>query len=360
MLTQDHLNLRLIRLKPSEQWKKEGDGVSFLFPRAGAGHYLKGNLKQPLGPGDVLVINGDNSAKICSSSNGEFAFSGFTVKMEHLFPLFASIEISLLQSVIDQVKGSRFYPASSPLAGECHKLIQDIPPQLNLDHRGHLLRLASVVLNEEFKAAHTNRMGFVRQEDHMIQVFESLSVDDMLTLSVPELAKRFSCSRRHLNRLFHQYFGFSVAALRMEMRLMKAVSLLRDSDAKVINVAEQCGFNHLGLFNTCFRKRFGTSPGKWRKAVTQIAEQPTKRGEKSKEIGCPLRMTGLCPWPGEAGQEVSTETKNRKGEARSSHRKGRECNGLGDQESCSLKLAVAVSAGQKPAKSLAFQIRAQQ
>jgi AraC-like DNA-binding protein len=57
----------------------------------------------------------------------------------------------------------------------------------------------------------------------------------------------------------------------MEMRLLKAISLLRDRDAKVINVAEQCGFNHLGLFNTCFRRRFGTSPGQWRKAASEDA-----------------------------------------------------------------------------------------
>jgi transcriptional regulator GlxA family with amidase domain len=84
-------------------------------------------------------------------------------------------------------------------------------------------------------------------------VFENLSVDEMVNLSVPELAQTFGCSRRHLNRLFQHHFGISVACLRMEMRLMKAASLLRDTGAKVINVAEQCGFNHLGLFNICFR-----------------------------------------------------------------------------------------------------------
>ncbi len=53
------------------------------------------------------------------------------------------------------------------------------------------------------------------------------------------------------------------------MRLLKAVSLLVDPDAKIIHVAEKCGFNHLGLFNTCFKKRFGSSPGQWRKSATE-------------------------------------------------------------------------------------------
>ena len=103
----------------------------------------------------------------------------------------------------------------------------------------------------------------------MIQVFDKLSSAELLKLSVDELAAKFSCSRRHLNRLFHQHFGLSITALRMEMRLLKAVALLRNPREKIINVAEQCGFNHLGLFNTCFKRRYGTSPGQWHKMARQ-------------------------------------------------------------------------------------------
>ena len=39
----------------------------------------------------------------------------------------------------------------------------------------------------------------------------------------------------------------------------------------MIHVAEKCGFNHLGLFNTCFKKRFGASPEPWRKAIAQAS-----------------------------------------------------------------------------------------
>jgi AraC-like DNA-binding protein len=57
-----------------------------------------------------------------------------------------------------------------------------------------------------------------------------------------------------------------VVALRTEMRLLKAVSLLRNPATKIIYVARESGFNHLGLFHHCFKKRFGSSPGQWRKA----------------------------------------------------------------------------------------------
>jgi hypothetical protein len=83
----------------------------------------------------------------------------------------------------------------------------------------------------------------------------------------------------------------------MEMRLIKAVSLLRDPTIKIINVAEQCGFNHLGLFNTCFSKRFGTSPGRWRKTNADSPElKPKAESKNHGNNECGLRAKGLCPW----------------------------------------------------------------
>jgi len=158
--------------------------------------------------------------------------------------------------------------------------------------------IASTILATEFKECQTQRSSSGGSDDHIIQIFEKLSASDLINLSVGELADRFNCSRRHLNRLFHKHFRVSVSALRMEMRLLKAVSLLRDANVKIINVAEQCGFNHLGLFNSCFKRRFGSSPGQWRESTFQEASKPAPKPKAPKSgsgSGCPLLATGLCP-----------------------------------------------------------------
>ena len=298
MLSQEHLMLRLVRLKPAEKWIHGANALSFMFPKGGGGKYVSKAVTHHLTPGDVLVLNGmpENEGGLFADDRSEMVFWFFSVKFEHLFPLFTSNEICLLQNVSEGFKGTRLYGVSSPLAGECHRLLAEVSPQFNLDHRSQLLRVAAAILSVEFKTAQPHRVGFVRAEEHIIQVFEGLSADELMSLSVGELAARFGCSKRHLNRLFHQHFGFSVAAMRMEMRLLKAASLLRDPDTKVINVAEQCGFNHLGLFNTCFKRRFGTSPGQWRKLSGQDEGQSAHLVNDS--AACPLRSKGLCPWTG--------------------------------------------------------------
>jgi AraC-like DNA-binding protein len=298
--TQDHLSLRLARLKSSEELDQNGEGLFFLFSKGGIGKFTSKVGAHRLLPGDILAFNGAAGSKVAVCDNkGEFLFWTFSVCFENLLPLFASNEISLLHNITEGFKGAKIYPASSPLAAECQRLLGVVPPQFNLDHRGQLIRIAASILSVEFKEGQSQRSGHVRTEDHMVQVFEKLSASDLINLSVGELANRFSCSRRHLNRLFHQHFGVSVSALRMEMRLLKAISLLRDANIKIINVAEQCGFNHLGLFNTCFKRRFGTSPGQWRKSTFQAASAPAAT-QLEKKPGCPLQNTGLCPMGGRA------------------------------------------------------------
>jgi AraC-like DNA-binding protein len=240
---------------------------------------------------DLLVVQGSPQWKLSAAGDGELAFWFFSLDVEHLMPLFGPQDISRVQGLVDSFASPRVYPATTPLAQECHELLSHVPTQFNFEHRCQVLRAAAKVFTQELTRSR-QPVGQLRSEDHLTQVFESLSAAEILNLSVVELASKFHCGRRHLNRLFHQHFGFSVAALRMEMRLLKAMSLLRDPHAKVMNVAERCGFNHLGLFNTCFKKRFGTSPGQWRKAAPIAAKQFALQGPSPT---CYLKQKGLCP-----------------------------------------------------------------
>ena len=291
MKKQDHLALRLARLRSTEEVDQNEEGLFFLFSKGGVGKFISKGATHRLLPGDILVFNGTAGSRIVVGDvKCEFLFWTFSVCFENLLPLFASHEISFLHSVTEGFKSAKIFPASSPVSADCQRLLEVVPAEFNLDHRGHLIRIAATILSDEFKHERSQRGGQVRMEDHMVRVFEKLSASELINLSVGELADRFSCSRRHLNRLFHQHFGISVASLRMEMRLLKAVSLLRDPNIKIINVAEQCGFNHLGLFNTCFKRRFGVSPGQWRKST--LGGGGTLSRSAQAKSGNPQRDTG--------------------------------------------------------------------
>jgi AraC-like DNA-binding protein len=177
---------------------------------------------------------------------------------------------------------------------------------VELTRRTELLRVTAAILSEEFKQAQPRQPGYVCLEEHLMTVLEDLRAEDILNLSVNELAEKFSLSRRHLNRLFHEHFGVSAGTLRMEMRLLRAMSLLRDPAAKIIDVAEQSGFHHLGLFNTCFKRRFGLNPSQCRKHTRSGV---WLAGLMQTDANCALRAAGLCAWHGPLGQKSSGPAK---------------------------------------------------
>ena len=220
--------------------------------------------------GDVLVLTG-NGAKLCARSGSELAFGCIYMRVEHLFTSFRVSEICRLQSVIAEFKDPRLFPASAPLAVECHRLFGEVSAtaRVRLDQGRHrqLLLAAAALLSAEFNGSSNLRaVGGLRPVEYsQIHEFEKLTPDDLLNLSADELADKFQCGRQQLNRLFHQHFGLSIMGLKVEMRLLKAISLLREHDSKTKDVAEKSGFDHFGLFSTCFKRRFGVSPAAWRR-----------------------------------------------------------------------------------------------
>jgi AraC-like DNA-binding protein len=265
-----HLEMAVVRLGPNQQWESAEDGLTFVFHRSGEAIWHWSALTHRLTVGDVLVLNG-RGGKVRPAVGGEIVFGSFSLRMEHMYPLLDPKEVSLLRSVIAAFREPKFFPASGPVAAECNRLHRAFSGSTgsatSLAHRSQLLCLAATILSVEL-ANSRGRIGadaLTGVQDRVIEVLAGLSADTILSISAEDLASRLNCGRRHLDRQFRRYFGISFCGLKMEMRLLKAASLLSTNDSKIIQVAEESGFNHLGLFNTCFKKRFGVSPGEWRK-----------------------------------------------------------------------------------------------
>ena len=305
MLTPSYLTLQTNRLKPAEKWACEGEDLYLVFPESGMGQLSSFAANLRVNPGDMIVMSGRSAAKLALLEDGgekELVFKWFATSLDSLFPLFSPGEVCFLQDVTEQFRIPKVYPKANLLAGNCRQMMWEIGEKLDLVHRSQLLRVVAVLLSSELKFSQQKQTGVGdNADDHMLRVFEQLSSHELLNLSVEELADRFGCSRRHLSRLFHQRFGLSVATLRMEMRLLKASSLLRDPGVKIINVAEQCGFNHLGLFNTCFKRRFGLTPGVWRNTLHEKSHSSESSAEPET---CPLQISGICPMAGKIQQKL--------------------------------------------------------
>jgi AraC-like DNA-binding protein len=322
MNAEENLTLQSIKVTGGHGWDiGEKDRLCFLFIKKGRGTFSVKDTTQALVPGDFAVLNnGDGWAgKLFAEGTREIALNYFSARYEHLVFLFNFNEICLLERIAKRVNGL-IYPASSSLARECQALVDAAPAPNTFEHRCHLLKIVGAVLTEECRKAESKDLIVLQSSKTIESMLKGLSLQQLQDLSVTNLARELGYSRRHLNRLFHKHLGTSVSALKMEARLMKAAALLQDPAAKVITVAMECGFNHLGLFSSRFRDRFGVNPSQWRKQLVSPLQDKAAAFQGAES--CQLRACGLCIWSScpelNAMAHQTTAAKPKKKVARSS------------------------------------------
>ena len=91
---------------------------------------------------------------------------------------------------------------------------------------------------------------------------------DGITLS--ELARKFNLSTGHLSNLFHEESGESFSDYLNMIRLNKAKELLKTTDDKIYQIADQLGFNDAYYFSSWFKKLVGASPTTYRDNINLL------------------------------------------------------------------------------------------
>jgi AraC-like DNA-binding protein len=100
------------------------------------------------------------------------------------------------------------------------------------------------------------------------ELIQAMPDSELVNHTPEQLAQLCGCSPRHLSRLFRKHFGSTIRSRQTELRLLKAKRLLAETNAKIIHVAHESGYRHLGLFNLMFKKYLGMTPSEWRSAHT--------------------------------------------------------------------------------------------
>lgn len=100
------------------------------------------------------------------------------------------------------------------------------------------------------------------------------------SVSVHELASSLGISAAHLQRLFKRATGLNISQLLVEHRCQAAARLLLEGNQQVKEIAHAVGYEHPPSFVRAFQRRFGQTPGLYRKqnafsAVTSGQLVPT-------------------------------------------------------------------------------------
>jgi len=123
----------------------------------------------------------------------------------------------------------------------------------------HLLDLAALGLHARGDHAAAARRGGLRA----VRLKAVLSILERrfseADFSAQKLAAAAGLSERYVNELLYDA-GAGFTTRLNELRLRKAADLLAHSEARISDIAIECGFNDLSYFNRSFRRRFGLTP----------------------------------------------------------------------------------------------------
>lgn len=79
-------------------------------------------------------------------------------------------------------------------------------------------------------------------------------------ININKVAEEVGISERYLRNLFSQYLNLSPLDYLNQIRINKAVELLRNTEMSIKEVCFQCGFQSPQYFSRIFKQQMGVSP----------------------------------------------------------------------------------------------------
>jgi AraC family transcriptional regulator len=109
-------------------------------------------------------------------------------------------------------------------------------------------------------------------------------------LSLDEIAQSVGLSTAHFARMFRKSTGETPHQFVLRQRLERAKAMLRDPDARVLDVAVACGFKTQQHFAQVFRDVWGVSPTEYRQDL--VGSEATGASETGSEDTSRLVIAG--------------------------------------------------------------------
>ena len=294
MTVERHLTLQELTLRPSGEWTPQARGWIVARVAEGGGYWMQGGNARELNVGDGFIAGFNASALLRSSQLGQLKLQFFTVQPQHLNGVLTVAEWHQFEVASNNPSSNvLIFNAGEPVGQKFSRLAEQSPND-GPSTRCALLQLWVSAVAGLLAAPISESNGGNKLHERFRQVIGKMTEAELAESSLADLAGQLYCSERHFSRLFREEFGVPFRARQIELRLQRAQQLLAGSDDKIITVAYESGYRHLGLFNVMFKKRFGVTPGEWRNQNAPKNISPAPRGQFSKmTIGISLLLAML-------------------------------------------------------------------
>jgi AraC-like DNA-binding protein len=263
-LPEPHLVLREVRLQKGAEWRPQFRGWCLLQTGSGASYWQEAGVMREVPPESALIFPAEAPGILRASQLNDVAIRHFCVEPGKLLGLLTVREQHVLQQIAHRKNPvARLFPPSSP-AMEPMKALPANGSDCPATTRLRLLEVFMNLFESEIMGEPALTAPCTNGRNRFRQIMNQMTVTDFVDLSIADLAPMVPCSPRHFNRLFREELGASFREKQIELRMARACELLAASDAKVVDVALESGYQSSSVFSDLFKRHVGTSPGQWR------------------------------------------------------------------------------------------------
>jgi hemolysin activation/secretion protein/AraC-like DNA-binding protein len=266
MSVERHLIVQEVILRPSGEWVPASHDWTIVRLAEGTGYWLQhGTEARQLTAGDGLIVLRNANGVVRASQLGSLKLQFFIVQPQYLNGLLTVTEWHQLEAASRNPSSPvSVFTADEPIGQRFARLAEQ-PLNSRLPVRCGMLQLWASAVAGWLTPLVPVTNGGNKLRDHFRELVGQMTEAELSECSLSDLSRQLHCSERHFSRLFREEFGVPFRARQIELRLQRARQLLADSNAKIINVAYDSGYRHLGLFNAMFKRRFGLTPSEWRR-----------------------------------------------------------------------------------------------
>ncbi len=140
---------------------------------------------------------------------------------------------------------------------------------VNIEVAPQITILEEVVTHSVFTLLESSNQKPTGVSNRIWNALKFIEENYMNQISLSSVAESVYLNPEYFSRSFKKEIGVNFNSYLNNLRLKKAMILIRDTDAKIYEVSMQTGFQNFAYFSKCFKAMYGISPLEWRSQHTK-------------------------------------------------------------------------------------------
>ncbi|MBQ2695941.1 MAG: helix-turn-helix transcriptional regulator [Clostridia bacterium] len=210
----------------------------------------------PVEPGNIIFLNSNQKRRFVKY--GEDGLSLSVIYLDRRV-FTDSYHFSFFLHCIEELNGVFKKEELVPILAELYRELEE--------KKDNYCELASAKLTEFFVKAErllefkSGPLG--KYDKKMVRILDFIDSRITGTISLAEAAQFAGFTESSFSRWFSRLNGVTFKKYVMSKKIDHAIMLLKTTDAKVVDIAYDCGFDSISGFYDTFKKITGTTPNKF-------------------------------------------------------------------------------------------------